>query len=215
MVEWEEASPSVIHIAEELIEQHHPWLKDARIGFVFRNEAQKSQGRMILAQASLVPSKLQVYLEFDFMIWVSKKDWEGRLTSAQQEALIDHELCHCMPNQNGGWAMRPHNVQEFWEVIQRHGLWSNDLQRGRELLTRIVQEELPLGVVRAGGMVGAISVENLVNGFKSQLIEEAKQFAEEEGEISAVKLQQKFKIGYVRAKQLMDLIKLASPEQAE
>lgn len=216
MIEWEEASSSVINIAEQLIDQYHPWLKSARVGFIFRNEAQKSGGRIVLAQASLVPSKLQVYLEFDFMIWVSKKDWEGRLTSTQQEALIDHELCHCVKNLNtGGWAIRPHDVQEFWQIIERHGLWSGDLHSGRDLLVHAVQGELPLGIVEAGGMVGSISVEGLVNGFKSQLVEEARRFAEEEGEISPVKLQRKFKIGFTRASQLMDLIKLASPGQAE
>lgn len=159
MPEWEEASPSVIHIAEELIEKHHTELKPARIGFIFRKKAQRSNGRLALAQAQKVAAKLQVYLEFDFLIWVSKEDWEGKLTDNQRLALIDHELTHCTRRiDTGEWVIRPHDVQEFWEIIERYGLWSNDLLAGKRALTsRAVQEELPLVELSSGGKVAAIS----------------------------------------------------------
>src|SRR3990172_7846031 len=218
MSEWEEASPSVIHIAEQLIEQYHPWLQDANIGFIFRDEAQKqSNGRLVLAQAQRITSKLQVYLEYDFLIWVSKKDWEGRLTDAQLEALIDHELCHCIRNSNG-WAIRPHDVQEFWQVIKRHGLWSNDLQGARELLQKVMQDELPLGQVELirTGKVAAVSIQQIgAYDFADTLLEEVKQFIEEAGEVTVTALQRKFKISYGKASSLLDLIKSVADEQAE
>jgi len=160
MIEWEEASPSVIHVAEELIEKYHPWLKEARIGFVYRDKAQKSKGRLVLARAQTVPAKLQVYLEYDFLIWVSKEDWEGKLTDAQREALIDHELCHCARDDSGAWTIRPHDVQEFWQVIERHGLWSFDLLRGRDVMERAVQGGLP-GV--SAGKVAAVPVKGKID----------------------------------------------------
>ncbi len=163
MPEWEEASASVIHIAEELIEKYHSELKPARIGFLFRKKAQRCNGRLLLAQAQKVTAKLQVYLEFDFLIWVSKADWEGKLTDKQRLALIDHELAHCTRRMDSGeWALRPHDVQEFWEIIERYGLWSNDLLAGqRALASRAVQAELPLVELSSGGKVVAISPEDV------------------------------------------------------
>lgn len=151
-IEWEEASPSVIHTAEELIEKYHPWLREARIGFVYRDKAQKSKGRMILAQAQTVPAKLQVYLEYDFLIWVSKENWE-KYADVQRLALIDHELCHCVRD-DGVWTIRPHDIQEFWQVIERHGLWNNDLRQGREVMEQAIQRPLP---TLSTGKVAAIS----------------------------------------------------------
>lgn len=221
MSEWEEASPSVIHIAEQLIDQYHPWLRDARIGFVFRDKAQPSAGRLILAQAQKVTAKLQVYLEFDFLIWISKEDWEGKLTDTQREALIDHELCHCVKRlDNDTWAIRPHDVQEFWQIIERHGLWSSDLINGRESMERAIQAELPLGQVERAGTVASVSLKNIgdlgdLGNLRDDLREEALRFAEEEGEITVTKLQRKFRISYGRASSLLKVIQAVSNKPGE
>ena len=122
---WQEASPSVIHLAEQLIRKYHKHLQRARIGFIFRKEAQKSGGMNIYGQAKKVSEKEQVYLDFDFIIWVSKEDWE-RQSDSWCEALLDHELCHCAWGDHG-WTMRPHDIQEFTEIVERHGYWNPDL----------------------------------------------------------------------------------------
>jgi len=72
MVVWYEASKEVINIAQDLVEKYHQSLKDARIGFVFRSEAQYSGGMMVLGQASKVSDKLKPVLELDFLIWIAE-----------------------------------------------------------------------------------------------------------------------------------------------
>lgn len=127
-VVFSEAPKSVIHIAEALIRQYHPWLQEANIAFVMRSEAQKRGNRMILGSTSKVPAKVQVLAEYDFLIWLSETDYEA-MSDAQREALIDHELMHCKRSRDGlGWSLREHDVQEFTEIIQRHGLWTHDLR---------------------------------------------------------------------------------------
>lgn len=44
---WSEAPASVIEIAQDLIAHYHISLLEARIGFIFRKEATRSQGRII------------------------------------------------------------------------------------------------------------------------------------------------------------------------
>ena len=138
---WSEASPSVLHFAENLIHNFHPALKAARIAFVFRSEAQKMGERWILGQCTKVPVKFQPYLEYDFLIWLSEEDYV-KMDDLQREALIDHELCHCKFGTNG-WTVRPHDIQEFSDVIRRHGVWSPDIRRIESAFEDYKQSGLP------------------------------------------------------------------------
>ncbi|MBN1348392.1 hypothetical protein JXJ21_03220 [candidate division KSB1 bacterium] len=127
-IEWSEASQSVIHIAMEMIEKYHPHLKEANIAFVYRSEAATNKGRKVLAQVSKFPIRLIPLLdeEYDFLIWVSKEDWE-KVSDDIREALIDHELCHCKGNKFAGWSIVGHDFEEFTQIIERHGFWNADL----------------------------------------------------------------------------------------
>lgn len=124
-VEWSEAPRYIIDIAQRLIEQHHPELLTARIAFIMRSEAPRSNGKLTLGKASKVSPMAQVHIDFDYIIWIAR-DTYLRLSGAQQEALIDHELCHLQWIQvdEGGIAkLRGHDVEEFAEIIARHGYW--------------------------------------------------------------------------------------------
>lgn len=141
-IKWSEAPQSVIHTAEELIRQYHPDLEEAQIAFVMRSEPQKRGPRYILGSACKVPQKMQPYLEYDFLIWLSESDYTN-MSDAEREALIDHELCHC--SQNGdGWTLLDHDIQEFAAIIARHGLWTTDLRRMDKAVEIYRQEKFPL-----------------------------------------------------------------------
>jgi hypothetical protein len=141
IVVWSEASPSVLHFARNLIHNFHPHLQDARIAFVFRSEAQKQGARLILGQACKVPAKMQPFLEYDFLIWISEEDYM-KMDDIQREAIIDHELCHCTLGIDG-WKMRPHDIQEFTAVIERHGIYSMDVCRVEKAIETYKQSGLP------------------------------------------------------------------------
>lgn len=120
-VTWSEASSSVISAAADLIKRWHPHLRDARIGFIYRSEPAISNGRNVNAGVNLVPAKMQVMVEYDFMIWVAKDFWEARDTVTQNKAL-DHILCHCAYDDPGSkWYIRPHDIEEFADIIERYG----------------------------------------------------------------------------------------------
>jgi hypothetical protein len=160
--DWQEVDPSVLHTAENLIELHHPRLTTARICFVFRKTAQSSKGRKVLAHVSTIPAKEQVFLEYDFLAWVSKEDWE-RLSQEKREALIDHELCHMTINNQNIWSIIGHDIEEFVAVIKRHGNWNRSLQEAEAALAEF---GVQLGLQYAGkngGKVGTISSTQLKN----------------------------------------------------
>lgn len=146
-VTWEEASSELINMAEEVIEDHHPHLRDARIGFVFRSEVSVSNGRETWGKASKVTDKLKPFVDdIQFVIWIAKDKWEA-ISTDQRRALLDHELCHCRFNINtGNPAMRHHDFEEFHEIIQRHGFWNHELfklQRNIEKQLRLPISEMP------------------------------------------------------------------------
>lgn len=115
---------SVIDLVEEVMLRYHEGLEDARIGVLFREEAPVSGEKTTLAATKKVTDEMKAAgLEYDFIIWFAA-DWWNRLSLAQQTALVDHELCHCDFDANQGKAkILPHDVEEFNQVIARHGFW--------------------------------------------------------------------------------------------
>jgi DNA segregation ATPase FtsK/SpoIIIE-like protein len=213
MKKFSEATAEVISLAEELIGKYHPNLDEARIAFVFQDEATETNGRIILGTTTKVSPKMQPFMEYDFLIVIAEDRWIASSRQAH-EALIDHELCHCGGDSLNGWKLRHHDVEEFFEVIERHGAWKSDLFK----LQNIMQPGLP-GIEEARptkqGTVTTLTGQQLsliskkVTKFKDDLLEEARKFKAEEGEITISKLQRKLRISYPKAQKLIELLETA------
>lgn len=94
----------------------------------------------------------------DFLILIDRNIWEG-MDVEQRLALIDHELSHCWYETVDGdgvtqkfhrdgspwWAIRGHDLEEFCGVVERNGLWSEDLRA----MARVIVDSLT-GVAAAG-----------------------------------------------------------------
>lgn len=209
------ASSEVIHLAESLIDQYHLPLMQARIAFVFQDEATETDGRVELGKTSKVQPKMQPYMEYDFLIVLAEDKWT-EMSSNAREALIDHELSHCGGDEANGWKLRHHDIEEFREVLERHGAWNAGLSTD---LRSIMQPGLPgtetitmrtdKGTVATltGRQLGLLS--KRVTTFRDDLLDEVRKFKAKNGVISISSLQREFKIGYPRAIRLMDLIESA------
>ena len=119
---WSKAPDHVLEIVRRLIDLYHESLKDARIGVIMRSEAPVTGGRITYGKAEKVSAKAQVHVPYDFIIWLSE-DQYWMLAPFQREALIDHELCHCRYDTDTVAAIRPHDVEEFTEILERYGYW--------------------------------------------------------------------------------------------
>jgi hypothetical protein len=131
MPEWNEASSELVNMARELINEYHPTLKEARIGFLFRDEAPRSKGRVTMGKAQKVPLHLKPLMDYDFIIWIAEDIWDS-LPEERRRALVDHQLSHCYLDPIWGATIRPHDVEEFVDVVDRHGFWTYDLLRIQE-----------------------------------------------------------------------------------
>lgn len=146
MTIWFEVDDEVLEMAQSLIERHHQRLANARIAFVFRDEAQTSGDKEVWGQASKISDKLKPHLEADFLIWLAEDIWK-HLAPRQRMALLDHELCHCEYDHiEDKSRIRKHDIEEFFCIIERYGFWRNDLERGAPHFQKALQMKMELGV---------------------------------------------------------------------
>ncbi len=145
-----EESEVVKRMATRMIEEHHEHLRRARIAYVMKKVDEEKEpapakpGRFgkarKIARARLVPAMYCLLTGCDFIIEVDEEVW-NRLSLEQHEAVIDHELCHCMKDEKG-WYVRDHDVEEFRAIIDRHGFWKESLHEFAE--ASVYQMNLPL-----------------------------------------------------------------------
>ncbi len=161
---WEVAPQAVIDIAEELIIECHEHLSNANIGFLFREKAIVSRGVKTLGKAIKVSDRDKVNSELDFIIWISSEDWfaDRENAGSWRRALVDHELCHCRFDESKEtYYIRPHDIEEFNEVIERHGIWNHASMKTaiviQPKLIEIAQKE------REGGSVVAVNPDEVEN----------------------------------------------------
>lgn len=127
-------------ILSEIRNKEHGHLAEAKIGLAYRlGWRADADGRLTLGQCRKRGDLDRELDGFDFIILLNKEAWD-RLNEKQKRALIDHELCHAQividsdgsPKTNDRdrlvTRLKKHNCEEFREVVQRHGLWKQDLE---------------------------------------------------------------------------------------
>lgn len=129
-------------IMGDLIAKNHAHLKDALIAIAWRfGWSQDADGRLKLGQAKKGSDLDREMHKHDFVILLNHEAWnKGGLSQKQKAAVVDHELCHCEVaiDRNGEpktdekgrtvWRVRKHDIEEFRDVVSRHGLYTNELE---------------------------------------------------------------------------------------
>lgn len=129
-----QVSEEIERIAHTVINEHHEHLRRASIAYVMKmcERDQKGQPKIpalstrvgvfaAVAKIRTVPALWQCLAGFDFVVEVDEARWMF-LADEQQMAVMDHELCHATEDENG-WYVRDHDVEEFADVLARHGAW--------------------------------------------------------------------------------------------
>lgn len=124
---------AVESLAEGLIPNYHPELINARMLYIFVDKASKKGGKELMGKAQKVSGVWEFYTEKDFVLTVPADVW-GTLEEAQKTALVDSLLERCAgeEDEKSGetkWSIREPDVQEFSNILERHGAWHADLER--------------------------------------------------------------------------------------
>lgn len=126
--------------ALSIIEVNYPLLKMLKIAYVFREEAPISDGKVTCGMAVRVDDRNWSLHKFDAMIEIGKDVWD-EAEEDFKNALMDHELAHigirldedgqpAMDEKTGRLKvfMRKHDIEEFEEVLERHGAYHKGLR---------------------------------------------------------------------------------------
>lgn len=124
----------VKRVAKKLIGAHHTHLHGIDIKYVFRDKATKDRGKVIAGTATVKKGVDAMIAAgstdstglFYGLITIAEDVWE-KMTKAEREYLVDHELAHLGIDNDAKTGARklvtlPHEIEEFGAVIGRHGI---------------------------------------------------------------------------------------------
>lgn len=133
-------------LMEEIVAAHHPRLEGAKIAIAWKfGKRADADGRIWLGQMKKGNDLDRTMHGFDGVLLLNHEVWNSAdFSEAQMRALIDHDLCHLdvVTDTNGEpkldeegrkvYRIRKHDVEEFLEIVARHGCWKDDLRRFAE-----------------------------------------------------------------------------------
>jgi hypothetical protein len=126
-----------------IVDAHHEDLSktNARIALAWQLGLKPDvDGRLVLGRCRKATDLDRELAPFDFVILLNRDFWQNaKVTNEQRNALLDHELCHAavaydtdgdLKRDDRGryvFRVRKHDLEEFRDVVARHGLYKNDL----------------------------------------------------------------------------------------
>lgn len=120
-------------IVDKLIELFYPHLLGADVEIVYRSKTFPDSPATVARIEKLTGFKAWLYRRIDgeneplFLIQVVVPNWI-QFNQNQQIAILDHELCHIWFNaETDALILRPHPIEEFPEIVERHGAWHDGL----------------------------------------------------------------------------------------
>jgi hypothetical protein len=135
--------PEPHKILREIRNKFHKDLDQAKIALAWRKKLKADKdGHLTLGKCVKASDLSRALAPFaDFVILLNREVWRDMdFTDKKKKALIDHELCHAAPvfNKFGHqaydeegraiWRMRRHDIEEFTEIVERHGFYKHDLE---------------------------------------------------------------------------------------
>lgn len=135
------ASPDMRELAQELISEYPELysLTRRRIDYAWKQTGGKEKGRQRLGACAKVSGVQKLYTQADWIIWIAADNCR-QLTPRQLEAVLYHELCHPMVDENDQPALVGHDAEMFFGEIRRYGLWRMDLEAASDVFTQIKME---------------------------------------------------------------------------
>jgi hypothetical protein len=151
-------APELVTLADTVIDKANRELRELKILYAWDGNDRKSKGRPMLGETRKLGA-FQRWLASgfndvedgqQFLISINRRQWLAHTDSRWREALLAHQLAaigkKTDSDGNEVWVVREPDIAEFSEVIERYGLWNQQLANVGE---RIRQLPLPLTVPTA------------------------------------------------------------------
>lgn len=147
----------------ELVLAHHDEVADARFAIAWNLSWKPDvDGRVVLGKCKKATDLDRELANYDFIILLRKAFWTSPdVSNEMRAALLDHELCHAtvrldartdepVTDERGRkvYRIRKHDVEEFHEIVSRHGIWKSDIEQFARALFNKIQPFQPCDVCR-------------------------------------------------------------------
>jgi predicted metallopeptidase len=101
---------------------------DISVGYVMSTEKKMKSRNFVYGQCEKISKELKAYLPFDFVITIYEPNYDT-LSENQQKVVMLHELQHIEMGDRG-LKIREHDIQDFSNILYKHGInwndWSDD-----------------------------------------------------------------------------------------
>jgi hypothetical protein len=208
MAEYSKAMPEMVDTVKRVAGECHRRLDGVKIAVIQQDKAASSKGHIVMACASLVTKRFQPLLDakYQFIVCIARDVWDTS-DQAKRDALIDHELCHCMTDDDGAHYIRPHDLEEFADVIERRGFWRKDY--AETAIQSALGLALPSGTIETPKTLPEAKPEDPQDApppADVSELETAVDIIRKGGRASTSMIQRVMKIGYNRANRIIETL---------
>jgi hypothetical protein len=135
----DELDPLAVDLFRDIRREYHADLAGYAIALLFVPKPKTSNGNIVVGEAHVLSGRTRFLSGLHGTITLAWEWWQ-EATTAQQQALIDHELSHFeADDEHERLRIRGHDVEEFIEIMARHGAWHDGLKYAQGAL----QQRLP------------------------------------------------------------------------
>lgn len=102
------------------------WIEESEIsvGYLTSDFKKQANGKIVFGECRKVPAWAAPFIPYDFLITVYEVNCM-LFTDEQIRILLQHELMHIGQSEKGTFIVKPHDVEDFREIIDDYGLdWS-------------------------------------------------------------------------------------------
>ena len=154
----ERPTPEPYELLEQLRAEQHFDTAEAKIALVWQKGIKPDvDGRLMLGKCVRATDLQRELIDWDFVILLNREVWEDiDFRTEKKLALLDHEMCHAARAVDSDgepridtkgrpvWRIRGHDIEEFREVVARHGAYKGDLEKfAKALIERKVEPLFP------------------------------------------------------------------------
>lgn len=152
----ERPEPEAYILLRELRAEQHFDAAEARIALAWQKAIKPDvDGRLMLGKCVKATDLQRELVELDFVILLNREVWDDiDFRTEKKIALLDHEMCHAARAVDSDgepridtkgrpvWRIRGHDIEEFREVVARHGCYKHDLEKFAQALIERKAEPL-------------------------------------------------------------------------
>lgn len=143
-------------LMKEIRREFHEDTREAKVVLAWMLDTKRDvDGHLCLGKCVRASDLQKELVEFDFVILLNKEVWESKeFVVEKKKALLDHELMHIAealdkesePKYDSKgrklFRMRGHDIEEFTDIIRRHGCYKSDLEKFAEAILKKGQAPL-------------------------------------------------------------------------